>query len=67
MNPAPGHVPGMNRYLALDLRPFCAASLTIWVHCVPASIVIHTSGFCAVSVVIGSVTVGAAASFVSLT
>ena len=57
----------MNRYLALSFSPFWAASVTICVHCVPASIVMNTSGFFAASVVIGSVTVGADASIVSLT
>src|SRR3954452_25096725 len=67
MNVAPAQVCGMNRYFASDFNPFWAASVTIWVHCVPANIVIHTSGFSAASVVIGSVTVGADASIVSLT
>src|SRR6478609_2607260 len=58
---------GRNRYLADDCIPFCAASVTIWVHWAPASIEIHTSGCSAASVVIGSVTVGADASIVSLT
>ena len=57
----------MNRYLAWSFMPFWAASLTICVHWVPASIEIQTSGFSAASVVIGSVTVGAEASIVSLT
>src|SRR3954454_11840245 len=67
MNDAPAQVWGMNRYLADAFMPFWAASFTICVHCVPASIEIHTSGLAAASVVIGSVTVGAAASIVSLT
>src|SRR6476469_8977613 len=40
MHVAPAQVWGMTRYLASDLSPFWAASFTIWVHWVPASIVI---------------------------
>src|SRR5947199_387207 len=44
MNDAPAQVCGMNRYLAEAFMPFWAASFTIWVHCVPASMEIHTAG-----------------------
>ena len=57
----------MNRYLACSFMPFWAASVTIWVHGVPASMAMKTSGFSAASVVIGSVTVGADGSIVSVT
>jgi hypothetical protein len=57
---------GMNRYLASSFIPFWAASVTICVHCAPASIENQTSGDLAARLVTGSVTVGADASIVSL-
>src|SRR5262245_54352043 len=56
----------VNRYLAVLSMPFWAASTMIWVHCAPASMEMNTPGDLAGTVVIGSVTVGAPASIVSL-
>ena len=58
---------GWNRYLTSSFMPFWAASVIAWVQGVPAIMAMNTSGFLAASVVIGSVTVGAAASIVSVT
>src|SRR5690349_13565590 len=62
----PEHVSGWDRYLTLSCMPLLAASVTAWVHDVPASMAMNTSGFLAARVVIGSVIVGADASTVSL-
>ena len=47
--------------------PFSAASVMAWVQDVPAVMAMNTSGFSAASVVIGSLTVGADGSIVSVT
>src|SRR5690348_6102761 len=53
------HVSGWKRYLVLSCMPLLAASMMAWVHGVPATMAMNTSGFFDASVVIGSVTVGA--------
>src|SRR5215207_2922934 len=60
------HVDGMNKYFACSLSPFSAASMRIWVQVTPAVMPINTSGAPAASVVIGSLTVGADGSIVSV-
>ena len=62
----PAQVAGWNRYLVDSCMPFWAASVIAWVQEVPAVMAMNTSGFFAASVVIGSVTVGADGSIVSV-
>src|SRR3954447_24057340 len=63
----PAQVLGCHMYLTLSCIPFCAASTTDWAQNVAATMPMKMSGFFDASVVIGSVTVGACASTVSLT